>query len=159
MPELPTESRMIDSQILTQAKYDLKRRARSSLHILVVDDDLVTQQLLKNLLATQYSVVFCSNVGEAIQEYLRVIPDLVFLDINLGDAEFNGFDVGYTIFMHDHHANIIYLTAHESAENIARATRSGASGFIAKPFEAWKILNYVSECENLKETKGRPTWS
>lgn len=137
----------------------LLRRARSPLHILVIDDDFTTQQLMQKLLGPNYCVSVCGTVEQAVHEYLRIMPDVVFLDINLGDMEFNGFDVAHTICLYDNQANVIILTAHESAQNIAHARRAGASGFMAKPFSASRILHYVQECERAKFT-GEPTvWS
>ena len=40
----------------------LEDRHRAKLHILVVDDDYVTQQLLQRLLSTHYSVTVCGSV-------------------------------------------------------------------------------------------------
>jgi DNA-binding NtrC family response regulator len=128
----------------------LANRHRANLHILVVDDDYVTQQLLQRLLSSHYGVTVCGTVERAVHDYLRIMPDLVFLDIDLGDAEFNGFDVAYTIAMHDAESTIVMLSAYEHPENIAQATRAGASGFMAKPLSASRILHYVQECERSK---------
>ncbi len=159
MSDNTDQLRQIQSQTLMEEKSLLLRHARSPLHILVVDDDPVTLQLLQSLLGPSYSVTVCSTVHQAVHEYLRVMPDLVFLDINLGDAEFSGFDVAYTVCMHDPNANIVMLTAHESPQNIAHATRAGALGFLVKPFGASRILHYVQECERAKFSKGSTSWS
>ena len=156
---LPYPLRKIASEVVLEENRLLLRRARSPLHILVVDDDPTTQQLMQKLLGPNYCVSVCSTVGQAVHDYLRIMPDIVFLDINLGDSEFNGFDVAHTICMYDNLATVIILTAHESAQNIAHARRAGASGFMVKPFSASRILHYVQECERAKFTGERTAWN
>jgi DNA-binding NtrC family response regulator len=121
-----------------------------SLHILVIDDDLVTLQLMDNLLSSRFAITLCSSIEHAVEDYLHTKPDLVFLDVDLGDRHFNGFDVAHTIAIHDDAANIVMITGGDSPGNIARATRAGASGFMAKPLSASRILHFVQECERSK---------
>ena len=123
------------------------RKARSPLHIMVVDDDPVTQRLVKGLLGARYRVTLCSTVQQAVAEYPGVMPDLVFLDIDLGDKQFSGLDVAYTLAMQDKNANIVMLTSNDKPETIAIAGRAGAYGFLAKPFGVSRLMHYVEECE------------
>jgi CheY-like chemotaxis protein len=146
----PTLEQQLAYESPTEDTRTMLQRARSPLHILVVDDDPVTHRLIRSLLGINYHITECTNVGSAVSDYLRVQPDLVFLDIDLGDNEFNGFDVAHTICMYDNDANIIMLTAHESPQNVAHAIRSGASRFLSKPFGASHILSFVQECEREK---------
>lgn len=155
MVDLERDLQAIHSPMGLEEDRVLLRHARSPLHILVVDDDLVTQQLMQSLLGPNYSVALCGDVFKAVAEYLRIMPDLVFLDIDLGDKEFNGFDVAHTICMHDDRANIVFLSAHENIQNIAHARRAGASGFMAKPFKPSRVLHYVQDCERDKFNASR----
>lgn len=129
-----------------------KRRVRAPLHIQIVDDDEVTQQLVHTLLARHYHVTISKNVHEAVNDYMRITPDLVFLDINLGDVQHNGFSILHTIQMMDWDANIVMLSGNGSPQNIAEATRQGAMGFITKPFSREILMRYVKECEERKTT-------
>lgn len=143
-------SQTIAVPVLPEADRFKIRRARSPLHILVVEDDPVSQNVIRNVLRAEYLLMFCSNAHEAVSEYLRIVPDLVFLDIDLGDAQFNGFDVLHTINMYDKDAHIIMVTADTSPAAIAKATRAGASGYLMKPFHAAKLLTSVRDCERHK---------
>jgi len=143
---------------LIQEAHLLEERGTTGLHILVVDDDFTTQQLLQRLLSPHYGVTICGTVDRAVHDYIRITPDLVFLDIDLGDAEFNGFDIAYTIAMHDENATIVMLSSHENPDYIAQATRVGASGFMAKPLNASRILHYVQECERSKLQREQSPW-
>lgn len=130
-----------------------RRRARSPLHIQIIDDDEVTQRLVSSLLTRDYSVVVSSTVHEAVNDYAATMPDLVFLDINLGDTQFNGFSVLHTLQMLDWDTNVVMLSGNDSPQNIAEATRKGAMGFIAKPFKKEVLLRFVYACE---QRKGSP---
>ena len=142
--------RMIATALRFEEQKNMLRRARAPIHILLVEDDPVTQALVNNLVKDQYCLTICDNVYSAVSEYMRIAPDIVFLDIALGDTQYNGFDVLHTIHMHDHAANVIMLSSNSDASSIARATREGAYGFIAKPFEGTRIINYIKECERMK---------
>lgn len=148
-----------EQQADLQAQRLAARRERTLLHIMVVDDDPVTQAMMQRLLEPNYKVTICSTVGQAIREYLWIMPDIVFLDINLGDSEFNGFDVADTIALYDTESTIVILTAHESAQHIAHARRVGAAGFMTKPFSASRILHYIQACQHAKLTGGSISWS
>lgn len=150
MADMPCNNQEIHSPTQLDPQRITLRRARSPLHILVVDDDDVTRQMMQSLLGPNYCITSCGGVSQAVQEYLRVMPDLVFMDIDLGDQEFNGFDIAYTIRMHDADASIVFLSAHESPQNIAHATRCGAVGFMSKPIFPSRILHYVQQCEHAK---------
>lgn len=135
------------------------RHARSPLHILIVEDDPVTQRLLHSLLAANYAVTMCNNSTDAINEYMRIMPDLVFLDVNLGERDYTGMDVLHTLHMCDRNATIVMLSANESPHYIAQAMREGAVGFIAKPFTKTQLLNHVHDCESSKARKGSAAWN
>lgn len=150
LPDNNTPPQTISSPLQFEAQHTKLRRARSPLHILVVEDDPVTQGLLQNLFSAKYCVAVCADPHRAVNEYLRIMPDLVFLDINLGDAQFNGLDVLYTLQVIDKEANIVILSGHDTPQNIATATRSGAMGFIAKPFKSSVLLRYAEDCEYKK---------
>ena len=145
-----TESPKLEAGMVLDEKHLRLRRARAPLHIQVVDDDPVTTHLLSTLLGRNYHVTVSETVHEAINDYVRVAPDLVFLDISLGDTYFNGLSVLNTLQMIDWDANVVMLSAHNTAQNIAEATRKGAMGFIAKPFNKDVLLRYVKECEQSK---------
>lgn len=110
------------------------------LSILLVEDDLVTQQLVRGVLQPSHEVHSCATLHQAVNEYLRLLPDLVLLDIDLGDSEFNGFDVLATLRLYDPRASVVILTSHDSPANIRQATLVGAHGFIAKPFTKERLL-------------------
>lgn len=147
--EIPNP-RWIMPSIQIEEKQSNLRRARAPLHILVIEDEPVTQNLLRKLFESDYPVTLCADPYHAVNEYMRVMPDLVFLDINLGNSIFNGLDILYTLRMIDQEANVVMLTSHDTPQNIAAAAKMGAFGFAPKPFKRSRLMHYVQECEELK---------
>ncbi len=128
------------------------RRARGPSHIQIVDDDEVTQHLVQMMLARDYHVTVSDTPADAVQDYARVTPDLVFLDINLGDAQFDGFSVLHRLQLMDWDANIVMLSGNYTEENVIEAVRKGAMGFVPKPFSKEKLFRFVRDCEQRKGT-------
>jgi len=118
--------------------------------ILLVEDDPLTQQLVRGVLQQTNEIHSCDTLHQAVNDYLRLQPDLVLLDIDLGDSDFNGFDVLATLRLYDPRANVVILTAHDSPANIRQASLVGAHGFIAKPFTRERLLQCASGCAQEK---------
>lgn len=141
------------ASVPNQARFEQQRarirRARSQLHILVVEDDPLTQQMIYDLLSTQYTVTICSETHKAISEYLRIVPDMVLIDIELGDRQYNGLNILNTIRIFDPEAYIVMLSANYTSNNLMRASRADA-GFVTKPLNNSRLLHYVHECQQRK---------
>ncbi len=144
------EFRMVPSQLLLEPQRMTDRKARSPLHVLIIEDDPVTQHLVTQLLGGTYCVRSCDNPFDAVNEYLAFLPDLVFIDINLGSGEYHGMDVLHTIMRHDPNAYAVIMTAHECDDNKDVARMLGAKGFIGKPFTRLGVMRQMQECELAK---------
>lgn len=104
--------------------------------ILVVEDSKVTVNVLKGYLsAMQVNAPLVAENGEqALELYRRERPDIVLLDIKLPDID--GFEVASRIRqMEGKHewAAIIFLTAVDSEENLARGIAVGGDDYLVKP--------------------------
>ncbi|MCC6823557.1 MAG: response regulator [Verrucomicrobia subdivision 3 bacterium] len=103
--------------------------------ILVVEDEAIVafdfQQRLQRL---GYTVVGLAHDGEeAVQKAQTSKPDLVLMDINLGDG-ISGIETAMVI-RQNQDLPIIYVTANSDEDTVKRAVRSGPFGYILKPFE------------------------
>ncbi len=101
--------------------------------ILVVDDSTTTGNLLKlHLQNLGYETVgIAVNANEAMQLVSSQHPDLVLMDINLGEG-INGIEVA-DIIMGQHNIPVIYVTAYSDEQTLAAAKHSMPYGFINKP--------------------------
>ena len=117
------------------------------LKILIVDDDSITQKLLKGLLEKQgYSNIFISNSGEHALELIKNNPpDLILLDIFMPGIE--GYEVCRRLKADTStaHIPVIMLTggAVQADEAIKKSFKAGAADFITKPISGIEFLARV----------------
>jgi len=111
--------------------------------ILVVDDTLFMRTLLKNILFSGgHTIVGEAENGEdAIAKYQELNPDLVTMDIVMPKK--NGIDALKGIKTIDPNARVIMCTAVGQEQMVKLAVKSGAKGYIVKPFQAPKVLEEV----------------
>ena len=104
--------------------------------ILVVDDQIRSQQALASLLAPEgYRVVCASSGAEALTLARQLSPDLVLLDVMM--PEMDGFEVCRYLRSDPTLAfiPILMVTALDDTESLLRGLEAGADDFITKPFQ------------------------
>ena len=109
------------------------------LRILIVDDDFVTLDTLRDVLTDMGYVVAgdAMSVEEAEQVLLKEEIDFAILDINLG-AENDGISLGHKL-KDNYGIPFIYLTAYSDGATISAAAQTQPFGYIIKPFSAADI--------------------
>ncbi|CAB50460.1 response regulator [Pyrococcus abyssi] len=112
--------------------------------ILVVDDAAFMRMLLKKILtqAGHEVVGEASNGKEAVEKYKQLKPDLVTMDIVM--PEMDGITAVKEIMKIDPNAKIIMITAVGQEAKVMEALKSGAKGYIVKPFQAQKVIEEVN---------------
>lgn len=102
--------------------------------ILVVDDDMTSLTLAKNILDKDYRVATVPSGGMVFKYLAKNMPDLMLLDLNMPDMD--GFEVMDRLQSHPVFSNIpvIFLTANQDPQNEARCLETGAIDFVSKPF-------------------------
>jgi CheY-like chemotaxis protein len=126
-----------------------RRHDRHAINVLVVEDDPFSRRLVDvSLSTTPYSTQFATDGRSAILNHLKAAPDIVFLDIDLPDI--TGHDVLGKILELDPGAYVVMLSGNGNAENVTKAVKAGAKGFVAKPFTKEKLLHYIGRCNNEK---------
>ena len=101
--------------------------------ILIVEDNPLLRNTLKSMLTTRFPSIMveeASNAEEALSEFEKINPCLIFMDIRLPDK--NGLEITRTIKETNPEIEIIILTSHDIPEYREAAFRSGASHFLAK---------------------------
>ncbi|MGH8852035.1 MAG: ATP-binding protein [Casimicrobiaceae bacterium] len=121
------------------------REQRQPLRILVAEDNLTNQTIIRKLLESAgHTVLLASNGEEALDIYEEVQPELAILDFNM--PERNGLEVCTTIrTMEPTGARlpVIILSASVTVEARDRARSAGADEFVGKPFEAANLLQVI----------------
>ncbi len=116
---------------------------------LVVDDSKVAHLTLRKMLTERGIAVDWVDSGEAGIEYLRTqAPDVVFMDVMMPGLD--GFETSGRIVKDDslNAPPIVMCSANASEDDQAQAKRSGAIGFLSKPYtpeELGSVLETVAE--------------
>jgi len=114
------------------------------LRILFVDDDLKYSMLLKRFLEAEgYDVTYAGNGVIALEQFPRVKPDLVLLDINMPGL--NGFEVAGRIRETDRHVLIFFLSDRSDKSDRLQGFRLRANDYLAKPFYPEELIARIRE--------------
>jgi CheY-like chemotaxis protein/HPt (histidine-containing phosphotransfer) domain-containing protein len=102
--------------------------------ILIADDDPVICMLAARILGSSYQVSSCNSGAGTPKKAAELKPDLVLLDINLGDM--SGFEVLRALRENPETCEIpvMFITGASDRDAEIRCFRGGASDFIRKPF-------------------------
>lgn len=115
-------------------------------YILVVDDEWINRELLEEYLKIGGYRVGQANSGEkALDMAFAHPPALVLLDVRLSGMD--GFEVCRRL-RNDPRTRpvpVLMVTALESDEDKQQAFEAGASGLIAKPFDAAVMLAQIRD--------------
>lgn len=103
------------------------------LRILVVDDHPLFQEALRELINREPGWQVCGKASDAA-EALRLVdesrPDMVIVDISLGDT--NGIDLIKQISSKNPDLPILVVSMHDESLYSERAIRAGAMGYVTK---------------------------
>lgn len=109
--------------------------------ILVVDDDHLTLEHVRKVLETEgFQTFLVDNGAGAQQEFHRVQPHLVILDLKMPGI--SGWEVcQYLRRISD--VPIIILTGLGDKEDVVRGLNAGADDYVVKPFQGEELLARV----------------
>jgi len=108
----------------------------------IIDDDLSVRRALRRLVATAgFSVETFASGSEFLDSDPVGRSQCIVLDIHLGGL--NGFDVQERLKAMGGDAPVIFITSHDDEATHARAGRSGAVGYLRKPFEESALLDAI----------------
>ena len=103
------------------------------MRVLIVDDDAIVVQSLATILSAEDGIDVvgtCLSGAEAVQEFRRLRPDVLLMDIRMPGAD--GLSAAEEILEGDPQARIVFLTTFSDDEYIVRALRMGARGYLIK---------------------------
>ena len=119
--------------------------------ILVVDDDAANRELLQeSLVAEGLEVITAPDGRSSLEEFARLKPDLVLLDVNMPFLD--GFEVCRRLKSNPETrlTPVVLVTGLTGREDRVRGIKSGADGFLSKPVDHSELLAHVRSLLNLK---------
>ncbi len=122
------------------------------MHVLVVDDEAATRQILAETVGNAgYTVDSAADVAEAAAKLARGDLDVVLCDIQLPDG--SGIDLVRHCRETGLDTSFIMVTAFASVETAVEALRAGASDYIIKPVRHQEILHRLGQIGTLRELR------
>lgn len=112
--------------------------------ILIVDDHAMVRDGVRNLVQRRGDLVVvgeASSGAEALEQFNRLHPDLVVLDISLPDM--NGMEVSRAILAENPDANIVILSMYEDEDYISRCLEYGVKGYVVKNESGTELDNAI----------------
>jgi len=128
----------------TNSKLFKMREERESPVIMVVDDDMFIRKTVSSYISQIAEVHEFPDATQALKAYSRINPDIVVLDIHLPDM--SGLDVIKNLINEDSNAFILISSSDSTMENVQVAIDKGAAGFLAKPIQKERLLDYSEKC-------------
>jgi len=122
--------------------YQMKQKKERTKKILVVDDELFNQELIKLILKNEQEyIVYTESSGEAALKALSQNSfDLVLLDIQMPGMD--GFAVCEEI-RKTSEVPVVFLTADKNFDTIDRANKIGIEDYLIKPFMPQALLEIM----------------
>lgn len=112
----------------------------------LIDDEISNLENLQTLLekhCPQVTIIATAqNVSDAVDVVEKYMPDLVFLDIQMG--ELTGFDVLKQLPMRNF--EVIFITAYDQYG--IQAVKSAALDYLLKPIDIEELMNAVYKAEH-----------
>lgn len=134
-------------QALHYKKQLEKRGSRKQLSVLIVEDHPFLRRLMHEMLKSEHNVLAASSAEDGWQLYLEHVPDIIFLDIELTDAD--GHTLASKIKEIDPDVHIVMVTASHYMQDVQIAKKNRVDGFVLKPFNKSKIdtciQNYLAQ--------------
>jgi DNA-binding NarL/FixJ family response regulator len=118
-----------------------------AIRVCIVDDNKDIRSALEQIVSMSEGYHLCgscSNAEEALQKIPLLNPEVVLMDINLGEG-FSGIDCVRELKQQN--ADILFMmcTVYEEDDKIFEALTAGANGYILKKTAASRLLESIKE--------------
>jgi len=110
---------------------------------LIVDDSAFARFHMKRLLGSFENIKTseAANGNEAVSEYRRLRPDIVFMDIVMPGLE--GVETVKRICSDDPRASVIMVSSQSYPEKVSEALTAGAKCFLSKPVTTERLRRAI----------------
>lgn len=141
----------IMTQIMDEdTEYRLRQAEDFPKTVLVVDDEGLNIELVKNILDAQsnYEILTAGSGEQALRQLENHRVDLVLLDVEM--PEMDGFETLRRIREH-YTVPVVFMTAVKELSIVEKARRLGAQDYVTKPFMPLILLETVYGALNWEE--------
>jgi len=113
--------------------------------VMIVDDSDAIRMVLKDIVTIgKYNLVgeLQNGVG-ALEEYIKLKPDVVLLDMAMPKKD--GVSVLKEIIEFNPVANVIMISASDDQETVKKCLSLGAKAYIIKPFNFQEVIDIITQ--------------
>lgn len=113
--------------------------------VLIADDAAFMRMMLKDILTKNgFDVVGeAANGLEAVEQYEKLIPDIVTMDITMPQCD--GINALKKIMTINPSAKIVMCSAMGQQAMVIESIQAGAKDFIVKPFQPQRVIEAVKK--------------
>lgn len=118
--------------------------ASSKIRVLIVDDNIDTQDNLKKMLYFEQDIEVVGTAGggyEGIDKTKELLPDLVLMDINMPDID--GIRATQKVRAEVPNCAVIMMSVQGEQEYLRRSMVAGASDYLVKPFSTDDLVGSI----------------
>lgn len=113
--------------------------AENKIMILVVEDEPMLARIISDALRQSgYDVSVAADGEQGLEAYCRLTPAVVVADVMM--PRMDGFEMARRIRSVDDKAQILFLSARSSADDVVEGFRSGGDDYLRKPFSMNELL-------------------
>lgn len=115
-----------------------------TIRILIADDQLITRQGLRTLLAATPGIEVigeAANGAEAIELAANLQPDVILMDLKM--PEINGIEATRRIHRTSPHIALLVVTMFADDTSVFPAIRAGASGYLLKDADQAELVRAI----------------
>jgi DNA-binding NtrC family response regulator len=106
---------------------------RQTKRVLVVDDNTVILDILKQFLGRGYTVEVVGNASLALASVVQKTPDVILLDVRMPGVD--GLSLLKSLREMGVQTPIFVMTGYDSTQVAMEALEKGATGYLPKPFD------------------------
>jgi DNA-binding NtrC family response regulator len=106
---------------------------RLSKRVLVVDDNEVILDILKQFLGRGYTVEVVGNASLALASVVQKTPDVILLDVRMPGVD--GLSLLKSLRDMGVQTPVFVMTGYDSTQVAMEALEKGATGYLPKPFD------------------------
>lgn len=124
-----------------------------NINVLIVDDEQLAREDIKHQLSSFENIIIIGetdNLNEAIGMYSELKPDLIFLDIQLGNE--SGFDLMNTV---EADTKIVFVTAYD--EFAIKAFEVNALDYLLKPVSGDRLEQTIDRLATKSSSQNEQT--
>ncbi len=163
--QFPKQLKQISENVKIQpAEFSIIRKKNSSIptltnsknqidYLLIVEDNLEMCSYLKNVLETDYDLIFAYNGKEALRRIEEKLPSLIITDLMM--PVMGGMELVNRIKEQARLRSlpILVLTAKNNVLDELKALRIGVDDYLLKPFDELELKTHIYNLLNFSDTR------